>query len=1321
MNKISFADEDPLLDFDLQSLDTLNHSALKKKFLEERQRCLVLEKDLFKSQTEGRRLIQQNKNLQELNTLNAKNRNNTSSAFTLPSEFKNAWDELVKELILDAFPDFLDKYEELVPLVQELFIVVRAEIVQIQQSILSDVGKRLRLFDDKSSKETVGSAIGYLDTKFQSIFQEYSLKVFYLSDQEINDLVMNKYKPRCVGIISDRDGAEDDFEDNISTPDFKRFVRAVFKLSLHMVLNDPPILLSMECWETRQVKTILIQKFEFWMYNKNDYYCIDGFPKEGNPCVVVLPPPYRQGYVYQGIKPAVIVLDDPSDEVVDHVRVKQEELVEKLKAKRQLSLCGLEEEENEHYNSKKELNTIEEKNNILNASKQSIKVTNEQINIVNLNPGKKDNSAIHLEQVETPKKSEQKTLIRQNINASQDELEISLQQLQKEIAENSQDIQQHSISDNDEILSEADCQVSHKKSLLSTSNRKISHQKQTSQSNTSLNGNSRYNLSSSKKKLSISDNANNQYNKYGQRHINQSTLLSARKMIEEVQHTVLHESSTKKNQYNKYCCLSPNRLKSPQGQKKYNNNINMFSKEKSSERAKSNKKQQSHSKNSKISKFDLTQSVLANRVGRGEKGLSNKNSSKQSSRKIENYNQIDESQQIQIKSPTRSEILKTLYNDYANLKNKQQACGNSGTFVTLNGTQKQLFSDKKSESKHHIGEDDEAVLLSARRRLTNNLQNQGIQSKQNNYKQQIDSRNSLYNASNTCNTGGSSNISVSQSQIFVKSQDKNKILLAHNHSKNQSSIDSNLTVQQDIKSQIRKLAETMKTAQQSQKNSIQINQPSSTSLQSEERHQQTILGKNYIDYRKQDQNGTYAQRILQDYQNQQDTSQYQTKSNLQNQQYYKLNQTTSSSNSSNTYINIAQQKVGINARAYEKFNKNNEMPKKIQSQAEILASQKRNEINSNNLNSINNKTSRHIENQHDVTQNSTISQMHIQKGMTDIREDLQRKIHSYQSLLRKTDKDKFSNSQLNKVQVGSQPKSPFEYDQANKFTTLDSNKQKYVNNNKTSRLNTNEDDQSKETASQSSSHVRSQKGTGESLQQLKQQFFTKIQSFHQQFEQSKNLSTQQQQQRLSSRSKSPLQKNLPRQYIQDGKVNNYKIIGGGNSTATVLPRKSTIQYDDLTSDSSSSEDDAQLNARVTLNKFQNSDKVLKQQNMNQGKYNPPQRPKELTQSTNDFKRQKTIIDNNKDSSNFKSLTRDQNKYPQRIGSAGYKDENKKIPQSSSNQDQYCENSNFDSQSHLISSPKTCVTYRGIINGNVLNKSIQGYQTKVLYGQQKYRQ
>ena len=32
-----------------------------------------------------------------------------------------------------------------------------------------------------------------------------------------------------------------EFDDNLSTPDFKRFFRSILKLTLHMVLNDPPI------------------------------------------------------------------------------------------------------------------------------------------------------------------------------------------------------------------------------------------------------------------------------------------------------------------------------------------------------------------------------------------------------------------------------------------------------------------------------------------------------------------------------------------------------------------------------------------------------------------------------------------------------------------------------------------------------------------------------------------------------------------------------------------------------------------------------------------------------------------------------------------------------------------------------------------------------------------------------------------------------------------------------------------------------------------------------------------------------------------------
>ena len=141
-----------------------------------------------------------------------------------------------------------------------------------------------------------------------------------------------------LGLIEAANDGEylDDFEDNIGSDEFVNFVKIVMDLTLHMVLNDPPIKLELVPWETRKAKENVLEKFEFWMYSKQDYYCIDGFPTEGMPGVVVLPPPYRAGYVYQGLKPAVIVLNDDNLEdeavfqegekgkVMEHIKVKQE-------------------------------------------------------------------------------------------------------------------------------------------------------------------------------------------------------------------------------------------------------------------------------------------------------------------------------------------------------------------------------------------------------------------------------------------------------------------------------------------------------------------------------------------------------------------------------------------------------------------------------------------------------------------------------------------------------------------------------------------------------------------------------------------------------------------------------------------------------------------------------------------------------------------------------------------------------------------------------------------------------------------------------------
>jgi len=155
---------------------------------------------------------------------------------------------------------------------------VREEVTAIRRQTTLDIAQRMHLIDASSSTQQQEEIIPHLEQKLHLMFQEYSLKIFQYSDSQINDFLLRVYRPKCEEIVSMRDGALEEFEDNISTNDFKRFFRAVFKLTLHMVLNDPPIMLSMESWTVRKHKTQLTERYDFWMYNKNDYYCIDGFP-----------------------------------------------------------------------------------------------------------------------------------------------------------------------------------------------------------------------------------------------------------------------------------------------------------------------------------------------------------------------------------------------------------------------------------------------------------------------------------------------------------------------------------------------------------------------------------------------------------------------------------------------------------------------------------------------------------------------------------------------------------------------------------------------------------------------------------------------------------------------------------------------------------------------------------------------------------------------------------------------------------------------------------------------------------------------------------
>ena len=81
----------------------------------------------------------------------------------MPSEFKEKWNEMVSELIMDALPDFLDKYYLFVPMIHQLFLVVRDFIESKQKKAITDIAAILNLKDEKDIHDI-------LNGKLKSIF-----------------------------------------------------------------------------------------------------------------------------------------------------------------------------------------------------------------------------------------------------------------------------------------------------------------------------------------------------------------------------------------------------------------------------------------------------------------------------------------------------------------------------------------------------------------------------------------------------------------------------------------------------------------------------------------------------------------------------------------------------------------------------------------------------------------------------------------------------------------------------------------------------------------------------------------------------------------------------------------------------------------------------------------------------------------------------------------------------------------------------------------------------------------------------------------------
>ena len=70
-----------------------------------------------------------------------------------------------------------------------------------------------------------------------------------------------------------------------------------------MRINDPIITLVNHPLPINSTK---IEEFTLYHYDHDAFYCIDGFPRNGNPCVIILSNPKVNEGSFAGIKPTVI-------------------------------------------------------------------------------------------------------------------------------------------------------------------------------------------------------------------------------------------------------------------------------------------------------------------------------------------------------------------------------------------------------------------------------------------------------------------------------------------------------------------------------------------------------------------------------------------------------------------------------------------------------------------------------------------------------------------------------------------------------------------------------------------------------------------------------------------------------------------------------------------------------------------------------------------------------------------------------------------------------------------------------------------------------
>lgn len=275
--------------------NTLNFIS-EKEFL--MKKVEILEKDLFKSRTENKRLEKTNKKLENRLSQIGNNTNNTSVTFLLPSEFKLLWEKTMKDSLLEAFDNIINDYKLLSYIVKNLMRIIYENAKEI---IKERINKVFSLFHIPNEKCVLTEIL----PKFRFLLQEYFTFIFKL---DLDENIIDNVTRLVIDCIQQEFTYQYDIsllEKDLKSEYYKEFVKDSFKISLYMMLHEP--ILSFD-------STVSI---EFSRFKKGVMTPIEGFIKDKSVCCVVLNPPLLKGkFIYQGILPVVYIIEDPDDDVM---------------------------------------------------------------------------------------------------------------------------------------------------------------------------------------------------------------------------------------------------------------------------------------------------------------------------------------------------------------------------------------------------------------------------------------------------------------------------------------------------------------------------------------------------------------------------------------------------------------------------------------------------------------------------------------------------------------------------------------------------------------------------------------------------------------------------------------------------------------------------------------------------------------------------------------------------------------------------------------------------------------------------------------------